>query len=70
MGHIRRDCPNHGATKRPLSKRITFMDDKCKDCVNLVKIQDKIREYTITNFKQYLRNQIDIMAAKQMQEEL
>ena len=36
--------------------------------MNLVEIQDETRKKAIANFKQYLRNKVDIMAAKRMQE--
>ena len=68
MGHISRDCPNQNATGWPSSRRVTFVDGKGKGRVNLVEIQDKTRERAIENFEQYLRNEVDVMAAKRMQE--
>ena len=69
MGHISRDCPNHEAMEGPSSRRVTFADDKGKGRVNLVEIQDETREKTIANFEQSLRKEVDVMAAKRMQEE-
>ena len=53
----------------PLSRRITFVEDKDKDCMNLVEIQDETRKKMIANLEQSLRNEVDVMAAKRMQEE-
>ena len=54
MGHISRDCPNRDTTGRPSLRRVTF------------DIQNETREKAIANFEQYLHNEVDVMAAKQM----
>jgi hypothetical protein len=69
MGYISRDCPNRDAMGGPSSRRVTFADDEGKDLVNLVEIQDETREKAIANFEQSLRKEVDVMAAKQMQDE-
>ena len=38
--------------------------------MNLVEVQDETREKAIANFEQSLRNEVDVMAAKRMQEEV
>ena len=70
MGHISRDCPNRDAMAGPSSRRVTFADDKGKGRVNLVEDQDETREKAIANFEQSLRNEVDVMAAKRMQEKV
>lgn len=63
VDHISRNYPNRDTVGGPSSRRVTFVDDKNKARVNLVEIQDKTRENAIANFKQSLRNEIDVMVA-------
>ena len=70
MRHILRDCPNRDVMGGPLSRRVTFVDDKGKGRVKLVEIQDETREKAIVNFKQCLRFEVDVIAANRMQEEV
>ena len=65
MGHISRDCPNRDAMEVPSSRRVTFVDNKGKGSVNL-----EYREKAIANFEQYLCNEVDIIRANRMQEEV
>jgi hypothetical protein len=66
MKHISRSYPNRDATGGPSTRRVTFVDNKDELRVNLVEIQDETRENTIANFEQFLRNEIDVIAAKQI----
>ena len=68
MGHISRYCPNCDVTGGYSSRRVTFVDNKGKGRVNLVEVQNETREKVIVNFEQSLRNEVDVMAPKRMQE--
>lgn len=69
MGHISRYCPNCDVRGGHSSRRVTFVDNKGKGRVNLVEVQNETREKVIVNFEQSLRNEVDVMAPKRMQEE-
>ena len=68
MGDISRNCPNRDVTGGSSSRQVTFVVDRGKGHVNLVKIKDKTRKMALVNFEQSLHNEVNVMAAKQMQE--
>lgn len=51
-----------------LPKRVSFADDSGSGRVNLIEVQDEFWEKKIDHFKQFLRNELDVMAAKRRQE--
>lgn len=51
MGHILKNYLNCDATEGSSSRRVTFADYKSRVRVNLVEIQDEIREKVIADFE-------------------
>ena len=59
-------CLYRNATKGPSSRRVTFVDEKSKDCVNLVEIQDEIKRSRLPILNNLYALRSIVMAAKRM----